>query len=556
MSEGGTHFSVISFLGALAIFLYGIKLSRVGVQLLVGNRLKDLISTITQNRLMALLTGMVTTLILQSSTATTVLLVGFARSGVISLTQAMGVILGADIGTTFVVILLSIQEISQYALLLLVFGILLDFFKDKKTKYLGMILLGFGFVFFGMKLMVHSTLGLKDSHLVQEVFATFTSTPAVSFFLALVFTALVQNSATTLGLAIALAFSGMLNLRTSLPIVLGANVGTCFSSILNSVGGGIEARRVALAHLFFKVTGAVIVMLFYPFFLARLDTLQLSVPQLFSNPSSGIAFIHVLFNLSLSVVFLPFINQGSWIIQKLLPESLDKTDRPFTTLYLNESSLSTPALAFANAKREILRMAEIAFDMFRETIVVFDKNDADLITNIEVKDDQIDILDREIKFYLAKISQENLGPEQARLQLNLVSITCDLEEICDVINKNILELAAKKIDKARHFSSEGWKEIVEMHSKVLENFQLAISIFTTEDKGLAQQMLRHEKHMTTLEDKYRESHLHRLHQGLKETLKTSSIHLDLLSNFHRINAKLTAIVRATFSQNHIHQSIL
>ncbi|QQR79472.1 MAG: Na/Pi cotransporter family protein [Deltaproteobacteria bacterium] len=554
--ETGTHFSIIAFLGAMAIFLYGIKLSRVGVQLLVGNRLKDLISTITQNRITALITGMVTTLILQSSTATTVMLVGFARSGVITLTQAMGVILGADIGTTFVVILFSIKEISEYALLLLVAGIILDFFRSKKATYLGMIFLGFGFVFFGMKLMIHSTMVLKDSHLILEIFSAFISTPATSFFLALLFTAAVQNSATTLGLSIALAFSGLLNLHSALPIVLGANVGTCFSSVLNSIGGGIEARRVALAHLFFKVTGAVIVMLFYPFFLSQLDWMELQFPQLLNNPSTGIAFMHVIFNMGLSVTFLPFIHQGGWLIQKILPESLNKTDRPFSSIYLNENSLSTPALAFANAKREILRMAEIALNMFQETITVFEKNDADLIVNVEVKDDKIDILDREIKFYLAKISQENLSQEQARMQLNLVSITCDLEEICDVINKNILELAAKKISKARHFSAEGWKEIVEMHAKVLENFQLAISIFTTEDKGLAQQMLRHEKHMTFMEDKYRESHLHRLHQGLKETLKTSSIHLDLLSNFHRINAKLTSIVRATFSQNHIHQSIL
>lgn len=548
---GDAHFSVISFLGAMAIFLYGIKLSRVSVQLLVGNRLKDVISTITYNRFAALVIGMLTTLILQSSTATSVMLVGFARSGVISLSQAMGVILGADVGTTFVVMLFSIKQFSEYALLLLVVGILLEFFNEKKIKHTGMIFLGFGFVFFGMKLMIQSSMMLKDSRLLQEIFVLMMDVPPYAFFISLFFTAAVQNSATTLGLAIALAFSGILTTQTALPIILGANVGTCFSSIFNSIGGGINARRVALAHLFFKVAGACVVLTFYPFFTEQITSLEQLFPQLIHNPSTGIALIHVLFNLGLSIVFLPFIHQGSWFIQKLLPDSLDKTDRPFSHLYLNESALSTPALAFANAKREILRMAEIAFEMFRETITVFDKNDADLIVNIEVQDDQIDILDREIKFYLAKISQENLSPEQARLQLNLVSITGDLEEICDVINKNILELAAKKISKARHFSLEGWKEIVEMHTKVLENFQLAISIFTTEDQGLAQQMLRHEKHMTYLEDKYRESHLLRLHKGLKETLKTSSIHLDLLSNFQRVNAKLTSIVRATFHKSHL-----
>ena len=256
-------FSAIAFLGALAIFMYGIRISRIGVQLLAGDRLRSLITSLTDNRFAALTTGILVTLILQSSTATTAMLVGFASSGIITVTQAMGVILGADIGTTFVVILLSIKKIADYALLMLIAGVILDIVsKRKKGRYVSMVFLGFGFVFFGMHLMVRTTSSLQEHRLLGEIFAQLGENPSYAFFAAAVLTALVQNSATTLGLTIALAFSGLLSLNEAIPIVLGANVGTCASSLLNSIGGGPMAKRVAFSHLFFKTTGALLAMTF------------------------------------------------------------------------------------------------------------------------------------------------------------------------------------------------------------------------------------------------------------------------------------------------------
>ncbi len=539
-------FSAITFLGALAIFIYGIRLSRIGIQLLAGDRLRSLITSLTHNRLKGLVAGILTTLILQSSTATSVMLVGFAASGAITLTQAMGVLLGADIGTTLVVALLSVKKIADYALLMLVVGVILDFIsRRKKTRYGSMIFLGFGFVFFGMQLMIRSTTPLQGSPLLGEIFALLGHNPSYAFFGAAVFTALVQNSATTLGLTIALAFSGLLNLTEALPIVLGANVGTCASSLGASFSGGFQARRVALAHLMIKSSGALLALgLLEPF--ARLVSGS-SLFLLGSVASTGpeIAIAHVLFNLFLSLLFLPFIRQGCWLVAWLVPEPFQAVEKRFGPKYLDKASLESPAIAFANAKREILRMAEIAHEMFAQTIVVFERDDREMMRFIEEQDDKIDILDKAIKFYLAKISQENLTPEQARLQLNLLGTTSDLEEICDVLTKNILELGEKKIQKGRHFSEAGWLEIKDFHSKILENFQLAISLLTAVDAPLNRKVLRHEKHLADLEDQYRQAHLQRLHKGLKETIETSSIHLDLLSNLRRINSKLTTIVRAT-----------
>lgn len=542
-------FSAIAFLGALAIFMFGIRISRIGVQLLAGDRLRELVASLTNNRFTALLIGTLVTLILQSSTATTVMLVGFANTGIMTLSQAMGVILGADIGTTFVVVLLSIRSLSDYALLLLVIGVALDIFsKRKRSRYISMVLMGFGFVFFGMRLMIEASSPLKESHLLAEIFSILGDYPLYAFFAAAGFTALVQNSATTLGLVMACAFSGLLDLKETIPIVLGANVGTCAGSLLQSIGSGPKAKQVAFAHLFLKITGATLALVFLNPLAEVIGTACAHFPILYNSTASQVAITHVGFNLVLAVLFLPFIRQGAWLIQRLLPEPFRPEEKPFGPKYLDPKSLDTPALAFANARREILRMAEIAQEMFRNTLAVFERDDREMMNFIEEQDDKVDILDREIKFYLAKLSQENLTSEQARMQLNHVAITSDLEEICDVINKNILELAEKKIQKSRHFSEAGGKEIVDFHMKVQENFQLAISVLTVEDEAIVRKVLRHEKHLAEIEDHYRQAHLQRLHKGMKEAIETSSIHLDLLSNLRRINSKLTAIVRAAFPE--------
>lgn len=547
-------FSVVAFLGAMAIFMYGIRISRIGVQLLAGDRLRSLVASLTDNRLVALITGILTTLILQSSTATTVMLVGFAATGAISLTQAMGVILGADIGTTLVVALLSVKKIADYALLMLVAGVFLDIASEKKkTRHVSMVLLGFGFVFFGMHLMIQTTSPLKTNPLLAQIFLVLGDNPAYAFFLSAIFTGLVQNSATTLGLTIALAFSGLLNLTEAIPIVLGANVGTCAGSLINSIGGGPSAKRVAISHLFFKLTGAVIVMSLLGSYASFINRISSYSPVLSLNIAAQIALTHLIFNLGLSLLFLPFISQGAWLIYRIFPEPLIDQNKIFGPRYLDVKSLETPALAFANAKRELLRMAEIAYHMFRNIIVIFEKRNH-LIEEIEEQDDKIDILDREIKLYLAKISQENLTPEQARLQLNLVAITTDLEEVCDITSKSVLELAERMYHKNRHFSEEGWNELKDVHTKVQENFELMISLLTNEDESLARKATRHEKQLAVIEDQYREAHLLRLHKGLKESIETSSIHLELLSHFRRINSKLTAMVKAVIPEKSLYQT--
>jgi len=536
------HFSIVWFLGAVGIFLYGIRVGRIGLQLWGGDRLRGMIASLTENRFMGLAVGAFVTVILQSSSATVNMLVSFAGAGLLTLPQAMGVLLGADIGTTFVVVLLSIRKISEYSMLILLLGVVMDMVSRKKrTRYISMVFVGFGFIFFGLHLMATSALPLKDNRLFNDLLAFLSQTPLYSFFLAAIVTPFL-SSAGTIGLTIAFAFSGILNFEAALPFVLGANVGTAFTAVASSLSGATAGKQVAVAHLLFKVIGvAIFLPLIHPF-AAAVNWLASQIPGIGESVSARIALAHISFNILLSVAFLPFISQGVWLVRKLVPPSSDG-EKEFAPRYLDPKSLETPALAFANVKREILRVADLVQDMFRDVLRCFQRHDADLVADIEARDDKVDLLDREIKLFLSNLSQENLTDDQTRMNLALLSLTGSLEEIGDIIDQNILDMAGKKIHWAREFSQEGWRDIHDYHGRILETFAWTISAMTASDEELAHRVLRSVDHLKAQEGELRLKHLARLQAGLKESFETSSIHLDTLSSFSRIASLLADLVR-------------
>ncbi|MFO1462753.1 MAG: Na/Pi cotransporter family protein [bacterium] len=541
-----SHFSSLAFFGAIAIFIYGIRLTRAGIQLLAGDRLRVILASLTENRFLAMGIGALVTLILQSSSATTINLVGFVASGSMTLTQAMGVMLGADIGTTFVVMLLAIKGIVTYSLLFLVAGLVVDILRrGKRGRYVSMILMGFGFVFFGMKLIVGVTGSLQADPLLREIFVFLTDRPWVLMAASIAFTVAVQNSAAPIGLAIALAYSGLLNLDSALPIVLGANIGTCSGSLLASLGSNHAGKRVALAHFLFKTSGALAAMLLlHPF--GRSVAWFTSLLHGEFPVSGQIAIAHLLFNLYLVLVFLPLLKPAAWLIEKTLPDPRRGAEEKFRPRYLDLKSLEVPSLAFANVRREMLRMLDLDHQMFADCLEVFEKNDRVLMEEILSQDDQVDLLNREIKFFLARLSQESLTTEQADMELRLIEMTGILEEIGDIINRAILEVADKKIRTGRRFSEEGWAELKDFHGRIHENFQIAAGALAADDETLAKKLLRHNEQLVVIEKEYQQAHLNRLHLGKRETLESSSLHLDLLANFYRINFLVAKLIRRAY----------
>ncbi|MFH1830074.1 MAG: Na/Pi cotransporter family protein [Pseudomonadota bacterium] len=541
-------FSWAYMIGGLAFFFLGLRSARQGLQLAAGERLRLLIGKLTNNRFFAVGLGALVTVMLQSSSATTVILVSFAETQLMTLAQAFGVILGADIGTTLVVILISLKKITHYSLYLVALGIVMErLCRNQLVRYIGSAVLGFGMIFFGMYLMTYAAMPLRDNPIAIKVFEFLATNPFLNLVFAAIFTGIIQVSAATIGLAIALSYSGVLSFEAAIPIVLGANIGTCITACLSCLGVGTAGRRVAVAHVLIKIIGVLIV---FPFvsdiavWISKIDSYLASQAVMINLATSGkIVLTHLLFNIFITVLFLPLVRPGVWLVKKIVPRKFEEK-AVFGPKYLDESALDTPALAFAQARREIMRIARIAHEMFENVLQLFHLNvDFDrLEEKTGSADDKIDLLEKAVRFYISKVSQKALTEAQAKAQVALLSIGSELEAVGDAISKEIIALAHKKRRKLARFSDEGYAELTKLHKLVLSNFDLMISMLTQPHKDIALKVLRHEKHLNEVEQDLRQSHLHRLHDKLPETYETSTIHMDLLGQFRMINSKLTHIV--------------
>jgi phosphate:Na+ symporter len=524
----------IELLGGIAVFIYGMQLARDGLQRRVGDQLRRWLASLTRRRWTGLLSGMLLAATLQSSTATVVMLVGFANAGLLTLPQAMSVLLGAGIGTTLTVQLISFR-LSNIALAIVVLGFLLWFLgKRTPTRALGEAILGFGFVFLGIKLAAEAAAPLQRNLLLLQVIQAFAENPILGVVAGAALTAVVQSSAITLGLLLSLAFSQLISLPAALPIVLGANVGKCVLPFLSSIQASLEGRRVAWADLLFKVSGVAGGLLLLEPFSTLVTWTATTTPHQIANA-------YLLFNAIVAVVFLPLLPWGARVCRWIVPEEPAAKEEGFQVRYLEEHALDTPSLAFAQATREILRMAEMVQRMVAGALTVFETNDPELVDQISSQDDYVDYLEHRIKLFLTKLSRAALTNEQAARELELIAFTSELETIGDIVDINLMDLARKKIRKGLEFSKEGMEEIRGFHAKVMENFELAIAAFTSGDGELARKLLRHKVKIAEIAQHLIETHIQRLHQGLRESIETSSIHLDLLSNLKRINSHLSSI---------------
>jgi phosphate:Na+ symporter len=524
---------LLALFGGMALLLYGIRLSGEALQRALGARLRGLLTGLSRNRVVAVGSGAMITAMIQSSAATTLMLIGFVSAGLMSFRQTLGLILGADIGTTFTVQLIAFR-ITNYSPLLVGLGFTVSFIARRRVlKDVGQAVLGLGFMFLGLKLILDNVGPLKTNPLAVDLLRAVGESPAIGLLVGAVVSALVTSSAATLGLALAFAHQGLLPLGGAVAIVLGANIGTCVTALTASVGATAEAKRVAVAHIAFKLLGAALVFpLIGPF--AAL------VAASASDPARQIANAHTLFNIGISLAFLPFTPIAARAIESLVPED-QPGDNPFRTRYLDERSLDQPALALGQATREALRMADVVQGMLRDVPVVFASDHQELLEDVERRDDQVDFLEREIKLFLARLGRDAMGPDLSRKEISLISVIGNLENIGDIIDKNLMELGRKKLYQGRRFSDAGWAEIQEFHALVSKNLERAIAAFAANDHTLAQEVLDQRPLMRQRERDLRESHLGRLRAGLAESIETSEIHLDILTNLKRISSHVSAL---------------
>ncbi len=524
---------VISLFGGVLLLLYGIKLLNDGLQNAAGSRIRSLLRSLTSNRLSAVGAGAFLTGLIQSSSATSVMLVGFVSAGLMTFRQTLAVILGADIGATLTVQLIAFH-VYDYAVLLVGVGLSFTLFtKNTFYKNIGQGILGFGFVFLSLKIMIDAMLPLQGNELFRNVFIALTGTPFIGILLSAAVTALIHSSAATMGIALALATSGLIPLQSALHIILGANIGTCATALIASMRSPAEARRVAWAHVLFKVFG---VLLFLPL----LHPYQRLVEQTTPDVMRQIANANTLFNVIMAVVFLPFLGLFARLLVKLVPEKAE--EKRFGPMYLDDHVLGTPSLALGQATREALRTSDIVREMLTDMIRGLQSDDPAIVEDIKHKDNLVDLLDRQIRLYIARLSSSTLTESQSRRVMTVLEVTRDLENIGDIIDRNIMPIALKRITKGFVFSQEGMAEIVSFHKKTIENFDFAIAAFANNDRDLAERVLRNKEELGQLERELVQAHLERLRKGLRESIETSHIHLDIIGNIARINSLITHII--------------
>lgn len=524
---------LVLLIAGISFFMYGMILASDNLQLIAADRVRILMSKLAEHRVIAILSGIALTTLLQSSSAVTVMLVNLASAGVVTLAQVMGVIIGTAIGTTVTVQLISFN-VTKWALYFVIFGFMIMFLsKSKRAKEIGNIVFGFGLIFYGLYSMGQAVTVVKDIQGFKDVFRYFNDNPLVAFAFTTFLTAFVHSSAVTIGLAMTLATNGVISLYDSMYWVYGANLGTTATALMASLSGSYMGRQVAWAHLFYKAASVLLVMVFTAPFAVFCSYTAIGAPHQIANA-------HTVLNIFSAIVFYPFTDWGVQFIERLFPRP--SSDREFGAKYLDPKVFKEPSMAFANAIREMLRMADYALEMVRMSPRAFERDNPDLTEEIRKIDKKIDTLNKEIKLYLVRLTDESLTDGQSARVVNLIALVSDIENIGDVIDKNILNLAQKKSRLKLTFSIQGWEELKEFHQMVVENFELALSAFSLNNKELAQKVIDNKHKIRVQEQKLREAHIKRLHDKNQESFNTSNIHLDLLSAYRRVNSYVCNLV--------------
>jgi len=527
--------SYFNFIAGIALMLFGIRSLRKGTDRVFGAKFRKLVQTATKGRVRAMLAGFLISILAPSSTAMALLSVEAVSAGYATLPQILTLMLGANVGFTITVQLLAFKFYAYNAIFIAVGVPMYLFSKRQHLLGAGQALFGIGFLLLAIQIISMAVAPIKNSADTLEIIRILENHPVWLAVMAIVLQVGVQSSTTTIGIGIALCSQHIIHLEAALAIVIGANIGIGFTALLAAFRQ-TDTRRMAVGILFVKLVGAAVIVPLMPGLLRLLEPLSMAGE---THDTQLIANVHTVFNVGLALVFLPFIPLLSRVLEKVIPAGVADEEK-VGARYLTPSALESPPLALGQATREILHMADILRGMLRDAYRCFQNGTETLCEGVQKEDDNVDLLNNEIKAYITRLSEQALNTEDSRREIALLSFANELENVGDIIDKNLVELAKKKITLRVDFSKEGWMELNDYFQKVLENFEIAISAFASQDKMLAEQLLRHKHHINELERELRNRHFRRLQAGLKESFETSAIHLDVLTNLKRINSHLTA----------------
>jgi phosphate:Na+ symporter len=531
---------LLNLLAGVALLVWGTHIVRTGILRIWGGDLRRFLRDSVSNRYAAFAAGLGITALIQSSTATAVMVASFVAQGLIATAPALAVMLGADVGTALMTLVFSF-DLSWLSPLFIFLGVTL-FMRRESSQIgrFGRILIGLGLIILALQLIVLAAQPLTKGAGVKVIFGSLTGDVLLDMLVAAVFTMLSYSSLAVVLLTATLAASKVISLHVALGLVLGANLGSGLLAMLTTVTSSPEARRVTLGNLLFRLIGCTIIVPLLPyieelFASAPLDDAQITV------------YFHLLFNVVIAVGFLFFTEKIARVAERLLPARHD-VDDPAKARYLDASALDTPKLAIGNAAREAMRLADFIEQMLNGMLTVLKTNDRELAEKIRKMDDIVDDLYTAIKLYLTQISREALDEKEGRRWADILSFTINMEQVGDVVERIVTDLEEKKIDKGRNFSAAGMQEICDLHGRLIGNLRLGMSVFLHGDLASAQQLLAEKVLFRDLERAYADSHIERLSINTLQSIETSSLHLDLISDLKRINSHICSIAYPILEQ--------
>jgi len=525
---------LLDLTGGVALLLWGLHMVRSGVVRAFGSDLRRFLGMALRNRFVAFLAGIFVTALLQSSTATGLMTASFVTGGTVDLIPALAIMLGANVGTTLIVQVLSFN-VSAVAPVLFLIGVIA--FKrggQTRTRDLGRVAIGVGLMVLSLHILLDTLAPAENAPAVRTLLGAMTGEPLLCLLMAAALTWAAHSSVTVVLLVMSLAYSQFITPVAALSLVLGANLGSAINPLVEgSQGDNPASRRLPLGNLLNRLVGCVAVL---PF----LNPIAQALTRIEPNPSRMAADFHTAFNVALALVFILPLDAIASLLTRLLPERV-KPNEPSTPLYLDEAALATPSVALACAARETLHIGDIIENMLRQTITALMTDDRKLVAEICRADDAVDRLDEAVKLYVTKLTRESLSEQDGHRAMEIISFSINLEHVGDIIDKNLMELAAKKIKRKVVFSKEGAAELESFHQEVFDNLKLAFSVFMSGDVKIARQLITEKAMLRAADFAAAESHLARLREGRPESIESSSLHLDVLRDLKRIHSHICSV---------------
>ncbi|MEH2082583.1 MAG: Na/Pi cotransporter family protein [Nostoc sp.] len=527
---------LILLIGGSTLLLYGVRLVTDAMERALGSRLRVVMMRLARRPLAAFISGIIVTMLTQSSTATASVMVGLVSAQLVPLTAAVIMLLGAAVGSTLVVQLLAfhITEYAQEFLGLAAAFALLT--RHKALRDVGRGVFSFGLVLQGLAMIDASSAPIADNPITNEIMQALSQSPLVLILLGILLAAAFVSSIAAIGIVMALAGGGALPLEAALAVMLGANIGTTLMPLLTALNrGSVVGRRLGFIYVGTRLVGGVLV-------LALLNPLTVLLTRLLPNPSTQVALAHLGFNLILAIIFVPLASLLADLATRLLPEP--ETEKKLSARYLDPNALMLPAVALGQAMREVMRMADLSAEMLQLSIQAFEDGVKDLPKQIGALDNQLDDMETAIKHYLIQINDELLTAEQSQRELTLLSISTELEAIGDIIDRQLMRLARRKRRKQIAFSQLEWNDIVAYHGEVLGLLQRTLTGLAAQDATIADEVLSQRQWLNQFKREIYLRHLQHLSSGDPVSLNASSILLEIVNAMSRILSHISSIARA------------